>query len=133
MTAKSNQLMWTVEAFERFWANPDPSLVASVLTTDVRGYWPWNNTPVQGVGAYVDAIAKIIEYVPGLRLTVSHHATNGNCTFVQWIMHGNGVSGRFELAGIDRMILRDGLVAENLIRFDSGQLYEKIGAAPYWK
>jgi hypothetical protein len=123
---------WSVDAFAAFWADPDASRVAPVLTQDVRGYWPWSNVPVQGVTEYVEHIAKIIAYVPGIRLTVGEHATNGDSTFVRWVMHGNGANGPFELSGIDRLILRDGLVVENLIRFDSGQLQALVGRKPFW-
>jgi hypothetical protein len=126
-------MRWTVEAFARFWADPDATLVGPVLTPDVKGYWPWSIEPVQGVDDYVDHIAKIIDYVPEIRLIVGEHATNGDATFVRWIMHGKGVAGPFELSGIDRLILRDGQVAENIIRFDSGQLRAMVGRPAYWE
>ena len=123
---------WTVDGFAAFWANPQAHLVAPVLTRDVRGYWPWSSAPVQGVSEYIEYIEKIIAYVPELRLGVAAHATNGDSTFVHWVMHGKGANGQFELSGIDRLILRDGLVVENLIRFDSGQLQALVGRKPFW-
>jgi hypothetical protein len=124
---------WSVEGFAKFWATPDATLVGPMLTPDIKGYWPWTDVPVQGVADYVDRLAKVIAYVPEIRLTVGEHATNGNATFIRWIMHGRGVAGPFELSGIDRLILRDGLVAENVIRFDSGQLRALVGRPPYWQ
>jgi ketosteroid isomerase-like protein len=123
---------WSVDAFAAFWANPQAHRVAAVLTQDVRGYWPWSNEPVRGISEYVGYIEKIIAYVPQMRLTVGEHATNGDATFVHWVMHANGANGRFELSGIDRLILRDGLVAENLIRFDSEQLQMLVGRKGFW-
>jgi SnoaL-like domain len=123
---------WTVDGFAAFWANPQAHLVTPVLTPDVRGYWPWSSVPVQGVSEYIEYIEKIIAYVPEMRLTVGEHATNGDSTFVRWVMHGKGVNGNFELTGIDRLILRDGLVVENLIRFDSAQLQALVGRRGFW-
>jgi len=133
MTTIGAGVRWSVDGFAEFWANPDASLVPPMVTPDIKGYWPWSDVPVEGVTDYVDLIAKVIAYVPEMRLTVAEHATNGDATFVRWIMHGRGVAGPFELCGIDRLILRDGLVAENVIRFDSGQLKALVGRPPYWE
>lgn len=123
---------WSVDAFAAFWADPQARLVAPMLTQDVRGYWPWSSEPVQGVSEYVESIAEIIAYVPEIRLTVGEHATNGDSAFVRWVMHGKGANGKFELSGIDRLILRDGLVVENLVRFDSEQLQALVGQKGFW-
>ena len=121
---------WSVEGFAKFWANPDPDLVAPLVTDDVVGYWPGEDEPVRGVAAYTQAIAEILELLPDMRLEVAEHATNGEFTFVRWIMHATGPIGPFTFTGIDRIRLRDGLVAENVIRFDTEHLRRlMVGAA----
>lgn len=72
-------------------------------------------------------IEQIIALVPDIRLSVAEHASNGEFTFVHWIMHATGAAGLFRLSGIDRIRLRDGRVAENIIRFDSAELYRLLG------
>jgi hypothetical protein len=53
-------------------------------------------------------------------ITVAEHASNGELTFIRWIMHATGVHGPFEFSGIDRVSTRDdGLVAENRIVCDT--------------
>jgi hypothetical protein len=47
--------------------------------------------------------------------------------FIRWIMRATGRKGPFELSGIDRIRMRDGRVAENVIRFDSGHLRRLAG------
>lgn len=119
---------WTVEGFAAFWAAPDPALVGAMLTEDVVGHWP-GGEEVHGREAYTESLAQIIEMIPDIRLEVAEHATNGEYTFVRWIMHGTGANGPVELSGIDRIRLRDGLVCENIIRFDRRRLEELLGHA----
>ena len=39
---------WSVDAFKRFWADPDPALVRpSIFAPDVVGDWPGNGQPVR--------------------------------------------------------------------------------------
>lgn len=118
---------WSVERFAEFWANPDPALVPLVVTPDVIGWWPGSDEPVRGVKAYTKALVDIIALIPNLRLRVAEHATNGQFVFVRWIMSATGAAGPFELSGIDRMRLRGGLVAENVIRFDTAHLQRLLG------
>ena len=59
-------------------------------------------------------LADLLQRLPDLRLEVAEHATNGDVTFVRWIMHATGAHGPFELSGVDRIRLRDGLVCENV-------------------
>ena len=46
------------------------------------------------------------------------HATNGEVMFVRWIARGTGPQGPFEAVGVDRLIVPNGYVAENLIVSD---------------
>lgn len=123
----TKKIAWSVEGFRRFWAKPDPALVPAVLTDDVVGYWPGRAEPEKGVREYTEAIAQLLRLLPDLRLEIAEHATNGNVVFVRWIMHATGKHGPMEMTGIDRIRLRDGLVAENLIRFDSEEFRQRSG------
>jgi hypothetical protein len=42
-------------------------------------------------------------------------------------MHGTGARGPFELVGMDRTRVRDGLVCENYVFFDLAQFEELVG------
>jgi ketosteroid isomerase-like protein len=118
---------WSVDGFAKFWAAPDPALVPAMLTEDVAGYWPGSDEPVRGVADYTKALEDILALLPGMTLEVAEHATNGDCTFIRWIMHATGTNGPFTISGIDRVRLRDGLVCENVIRFDSAHLRSLAG------
>jgi SnoaL-like domain len=123
----SSRTGWSVEGFARFWAKPDAGLVAPVLTEDVVGRWPGRREPVRGVVEYTKALADLIAFLPDMRLEVAEHATNGDFVFIRWIMRATGAKGPFEMTGIDRIRLRGGLVAENIIRFDSAEFRELSG------
>ena len=129
---ESTHVAWSVEGFRRFWTKPDARLVPPVLTPDVVGYWP-GRSPARGITEYTRVIAELIDLLPGLRLEVAEHASNGDVVFVRWIMHATGAKGPMEMTGIDRIRLRDGRVAENLIRFDSEEFRRRSGYdVPGW-
>lgn len=117
---------WSIEGYQAFWANPDPSLIKYVVTDDVLGDWPGDSEPVRGVGDYVSRIEEVLRRVPDLKLEVAEHAQNGDFVFIRWIAKGTGAEGKpFEFSGIDRLRLRDGRVAENIVRYDSA-LFDRV-------
>jgi hypothetical protein len=119
-TPTAERRAWSVERFERFWSNPDPALVPRALTDDVVGYWAGRDEPVRGKEAYTACIAALVDGLPGMYVTAAEHASNGEFTFIRWIMHATGEHGPFEFSGIDRVKTRDdGLVAENRIVCDT--------------
>jgi hypothetical protein len=65
--------------------------------------------------------------LPDLRLEVAEHADNGEHIFVRWIMRATGRHGAFEMGGVDRIKVRDGLVAENRIFFDTRRFEQLSG------
>jgi hypothetical protein len=118
---------FTVDHWAAFWADPDPDRAARVSTDDVVGDWPGDPEPVRGKEAYRARIAQVLELVPDLHLEVAEHAHGPNCIFIHWIAHGTGANGPFEIDGIDRILLEDGLVKENLIRYDTAAFDRLVG------
>ncbi len=117
-----------VEGFARFWANPDPKVLPPLLAEDVVGHFPGDAEPVRGRDAYVAWIARLLELLPDLRLEVAEHATNGEFHFIRWIARATGAKGPFEFSGIDRIRVRDGLVTENYVVFDTARFAALIGS-----
>lgn len=126
----ANAAATIAQGFAAFWDKPDAALVKHIVTPDVAGYWPWSATPVRGVDAYVKVIADLIVLIPGLRLDVAEQASNGEFVFIRWVAQGNAAHGKLGLTGIDRLRLRDGVVAENIICFDSERLRKLAGRLP---
>jgi hypothetical protein len=124
---------WSVQTFEAFWSDPDPrALRRGVLTDDIVGHWAGRDAPVRGPEEYVRCIAALVDTLPGLKLSVAEHARNGDLVFVRWIMRATGANGPFELGGIDRVRLREGRVAENVIVFDTAAFAARAGVGVPW-
>jgi hypothetical protein len=60
----------------------------------------------------------LLTLVPDLRLEMRETAAEANCVFIRWTGAGTGPDGRFDCTGVDRIMLRDGLVCENRIYSD---------------
>jgi ketosteroid isomerase-like protein len=119
---------WTTDLFAEFWAAPDLKYIPSIITDDVVGYWPGGRT-VRGAEQYMQALEELLTLVPDLRLEVPEHTMSGDGEFgfSRWVMHGTGARGPFELVGMDRTRVRDGLVCENYVFFDLAQFEELVG------
>jgi len=130
--AQTAKAQWTVEGFGAFWANPDASLVTYVLTEDVVGYWSGREEPFCGRADYAGCIGALIDALPGVRVEINEHAESGPYTFIRWTMHATGSHGPFSISGMDRIRLRDGLVAENYIVFDTRAFELASGIAVPW-
>jgi hypothetical protein len=131
-TQEQQRTGWTAERFGAFWSDPNPAYTAAALTDDVVGHWPGLEEPVRGKEDYTRCIADLVQALPGMYLEVGEHAYNGEFAFVRWIMHATGALGPFELGGIDRVRLRDGKVAENVIAFDTAAFERRAGMKVPW-
>jgi hypothetical protein len=131
-TVNAHQPGWSVDMFAQFWANPDPALVPAVLTADVVGHWPGRDEPVRGRAEYTRCIAAIVEALPGMHMEVAEHARHGDYIFVRWILYATGKHGTFEMTGMDRIKVRGGQVAENMIVFDTAAFEARSGISVPW-
>ena len=122
MTHATQTNRWSVDSWRTFWADPsaERALVRAptVITDDVVGVWPHATRPVLGKQEYAQRIVALLSLVPDLHLDLMEHATNGEFVFLRWSGRGTGPDGVFQAIGVDRVRLRDGLVAENLILSD---------------
>ncbi len=96
------------------------------------GDWPGLSEPVRGVADYTQRLADLMALLPDMRLAVAEHAVNGEYTFIRWILRATGANGPFELTGMDRVRLQDGLITENVIRFDTAQFEARAGHPLPW-
>jgi ketosteroid isomerase-like protein len=131
-SATAERAVWSVEGFQAFWSRPDPSLVPAMLTEDVVGHWPGREEPVRAREDYMACITALLEAVPDVRLEVTEHAQGGDFVFIRWIMRASGEHGPFELTGVDRVRLRDGRVAENVIVCDTAVFKARSGRSMPW-
>jgi predicted SnoaL-like aldol condensation-catalyzing enzyme len=122
--ADSAAPMFSAELWAAYWADPDMSRGFDVLADDIVGYWPENPEPVRGKEAYTAKIAELLAAAPDLRLQVVDSATvpgaaeGEQLVFLHYVGQGTGPAGPFEIRGLDRVRTRDGIVVENVIRYE---------------
>ena len=115
---------FSAEMFAAFWAAPDMSHGMEILADDIIGYWPGDIEPVRGFQAYTQKIADLLAVAPDLKLevidsaTVAGPAEGEELVFLHYVGHATGPDGPIEIRGIDRVRTRDGVVVENVIRYD---------------
>jgi ketosteroid isomerase-like protein len=117
---------WTPELFQEFWSAPDPKYLRAMVTDDVVGHWPGADD-AQGADAYIKALVDLMAALPDITLEVTAGAMNGEVGFVHWKMAATGANGPFVLRGVDCIHMRDGLVCENFINFDSAEFLRLSG------
>jgi SnoaL-like protein len=124
MTDTQTQPKFSAEVWAAFWAAPDMSRVGDVLAEDIVGYWQGEPEPVRGRDTYVGKIAELITAAPDLALrlvdsaTVDGDAPGEQLVYLHYVGRGTGPEGPFAIRGIDRVCCRDGIVVENVIRYD---------------
>ena len=112
------------EFWAEFWAAPTMSHSMDILADDIIGYWPGDSEPVRGFEAYTRKIADLLAVVPDLKLELVDSATAAGPAegeelfFLHYVGHATGPDGPIEIRGLDRVRTRDGVVVENVIRYD---------------
>ena len=124
MTHTHTEPTFSAELWAAFWAAPDPARAGDVLADDIVGYWQGDPTPVRGKEPYVGKIAELIGAIPDLTLdlidsaTVDGETPGEQLVFLHYVGKGTGPDGPLAFRGIDRVRARDGVVVENVIRYD---------------
>ncbi|OBJ08602.1 polyketide cyclase [Mycobacterium sp. 1165196.3] len=131
MTDVQSAPKFSAEVFAAYWAAPTMSRGFDILAEDIVGYWPGDAEPVRGIEAYTAKIAELLEAAPDLRLEVIDSATvpaaaeGEELVFLHYVGHGTGPDGPFQIRGIDRVRTRDGIVVENVIRYEPAFLGQR--------
>lgn len=131
MTDVQSAPKFSAEVFAAYWAAPTMSRGFDILAEDIVGYWPGDAEPVRGIEAYTAKIAELLKAAPDLRLEVIDSATvpaadeGEELVFLHYVGHGTGPDGPFQIRGIDRVRTRDGIVVENVIRYEPAFLGQR--------
>jgi hypothetical protein len=124
MTETHTPPKFSAELWAAFWAAPDASHIGDILADDIVGYWQGEPKPVHGREAYTAKIAELVAEVPDLRLelidsaTVDGDAPGEQLVYLHYVGGGTGPGGPITIRGLDRVRARDGVVVENVIRYD---------------
>ena len=111
-----------VDRWAEFWSAPDPARLGQLAAADIELRYPGLPEPLRGLEAWREQVASIVRRLPDVRLAVTAYAKNGDLCFVSW--RGNATAGGRPITweGIDRMRLRDGLVVDSMVAFDTAGL-----------
>ncbi|MEZ0356917.1 nuclear transport factor 2 family protein [Mycobacterium sp. SA01] len=118
---------FSAQMWAAFWAAPELSAGQDILADDIVGYWPGHPEPVRGLDGYTQKIADLLTAYPDLRLelidsaTVPGDSANEELVFLHYVGTATGPGGPFRIRGIDRVRTRDGIVVENVIRYDPAE------------
>jgi hypothetical protein len=124
MTETQTHSKFSADMWVAFWAAPAESRIGDILADDIVGYWQGDPKPVQGRDAYTAKIVELIAAVPDLRLELVDSATvdggspGEQLVFLHYVGRGTGPDGPMAIRGLDRVRTRDGVVVENVIRYD---------------
>jgi hypothetical protein len=127
-TDTQTQPEFSAEMWAAFWAAPDESRIGDILADDIVGYWQGDPTPVRGLEAYTGKIVELIAASPDLRLELIDSATvdgsvpGEQLVFLHYTGEGTGPDGPFAIRGLDRVRTRNGMVVENVIRYDEVEI-----------
>ena len=119
---------FSAEMWAAFWAAPEMSSSADILADDIVGYWPGETEPVRGLAEYQTKIAELLAAYPDLRLelidsaTVAGKADGEELVYLHYVGRATGPDGPFQIRGLDRVRSRNGIVVENVIRYDPAEL-----------
>ena len=122
------QPTFSADMWAAFWAEPAVSRIDDILADDIVGYWQGDPKPVRGRAAYAGKIAELITATPNLALDLVDSATVDGSTpgeqlvYLHYVGRGTGPDGPFAIRGLDRVRTRDGIVIENVIRYDQAEL-----------
>ena len=125
MTETQTQPKFSADVWAAFWAAPDMSRVGDILADDIVGYWQGDPKPVRGKEAYVGKIAELVTAAPDLALDLVDSATvDGGAPGEQLVSTctmsdvARDRTARSRSAGSTGCAARDGIVVENVIRYD---------------
>ena len=117
-----------VARFTDFWRPPvDLDALESLLHPEVRLVAP-GMEPTHGRAAGIAAFRGVFLLAPDLHLDVQRWSGSGDVVFIEVTLRGT-VNGRsLAIPGVDRVLLRDGMVIERIAYFDPSPLLAAASA-----
>jgi ketosteroid isomerase-like protein len=106
-----------VQRFSDVWAKPSADALAALCTEDVRLVQP-ARPPIVGRVAAHDDFARLLQWQPGLHAIVDDWAQRERI-FISLRLRFRLGGRMFELPTVDRILVRDGLIAERTASFDA--------------
>ena len=114
-----------VERFRATWAAKEPARFEALFHPDAAVRQPPVRDRFAGhqVGAY---FAQVFATMPDLTLTTLDWAWRGDTVMIEWEITAAVGDAPLAWRGVDRFSLRDGLVDDEAVYFDSIRLWERL-------
>ncbi len=107
-----------VRKFADAWAHPVLDHFMALLAPDVRLLQPVT-PPIVGRDNARRDFGRLLKWLPDLRGTVDDWSASGDTILIAWRLRFTLGNAPFELRIADRLVARDGLIAEREAYFDS--------------
>jgi SnoaL-like domain len=116
-----------IDRFVSAWASREPRVMAALWHEDGRLRHPALDAPMDGATVALNN-DNTKALIPDLQWRLRHWAVHDDVLFFEWVCTGtiNGVHMEWE--GVDRMILRDGRIAEEVVFHDTYPLRRALDA-----
>ncbi|MFF5208390.1 nuclear transport factor 2 family protein [Streptosporangium sp. NPDC000396] len=111
-----------VTRWAAFWNAPDPARLDTLTDPDIVLRWPGQPEPIRGRQAWSAQVAGALQRFPDLRLEVTGHAFNDDLSFISWRATATANGEVISWEGIDRMRLKNGVVVDSMVAFDTAGL-----------
>lgn len=110
-----------ISRFEEAWQEPTPDGLAALLTEDVVLIQP-HRPPIRGREAARAEFARLFAWIPGTHSVVWSSRESGDLAFIEHELRFPIGNDLIRLPSVDRITLRNGLVAERVVYFDQMRL-----------
>jgi ketosteroid isomerase-like protein len=118
-----------VDRFARAWAGPDLDQLEALWTDDVVLVQPLGPTTV-GRAAGREAFTSLLGLVPDLRATVHRWGATDDGVLIEFTLSGTLGGRELSWSAVDRIVLRDGSIAERRSYFDSIPILRQVLTRP---
>ncbi len=116
-------------AFTDAWARPNVDHFVALLAPDVRLLQPVTPTIV-GRDAARREFTRLLAWLPDLHGIVDRWSAAGDTILIAWRLRFSLGGAPYELRIVDRLVTRDGLIAEREAYFDSLRFFLATMARP---
>lgn len=111
-----------VDRWATAWGSPTPEKIRTLTDSEIVLTWPGLPEPIRGADAWVARVAGTLDRFPDLRLEVTDYAQRDDLLFISWRARATVGGVETEWQGIDRMRMRNDVVVESLVAFDTAPL-----------
>jgi len=115
--ANAEDVVALVERFAERWARPDADRLMELCHRDVRFIAPLMS-PTVGFDSCREEFRRLIALRPDIHIEVHRWSARGNVVFIELTIHCTIGGEAVRMPGVDRLVLKDGLIIERVAYAD---------------